>query len=109
MADRTLKIDLKEVIKKPDIKYLSGKDKGEAAREIFHINTEYDNDTPILIVIPSHLVGVSSSFTNGLLGNVYRSLGESKFVNLVKFDGDSGIIGQMLEALERGVLRPKIQ
>lgn len=99
----TVKIDLNKVVSKDTVKFLSGKNRGLAARNVFSLDDLPENVCHFSIIIPDYISGVSSSFTNGLLGGlVDRSGGLNEFLKIAEFDGKLFVVTGILKALERG-------
>lgn len=96
-------IDLTMVAPKGAVLFLSGKDRGIAARKTLQIDEVESKYANLIISIPDFLIGINSSFANGLLAATYAKYeSENEFEEHVKFEGDLSIIAEILVALRRG-------
>jgi len=70
----------------PGRRVILGRDKGKVARLAEGLD-EMDNDTPIIIHTPEHVMSVNLSFLFGLLEGVGYRRGYQKFIDTVSWTG----------------------
>ena len=87
---------------------LTGKERGEQAAVKLELADKFaELEADAVIVVPDTIVGVSSSFANGLFREAIKAIGGlDRFLEKVKFDASPTVIGDIIVALERGWQSP---
>lgn len=100
-------LDLSNAISVKKNTILTGKDRGRAARVSLNVEELYENHDLVVIVVPENVIGISSSFINGLLSGVVERLGgfDAFFPRLV-VDASPKIVEGIIRGLRQGNLPP---
>ena len=86
---------------------LTGKERGRAARDELGVNKLYEENELVVIVVPENVVGISSSFTNGLLSEVVLAAGGfDAFFPRLAVDAPPKIVANLIRDLKIGSLPP---
>jgi len=88
------------------IRVLSGREKGEAVRKDLHLD-ELDGliDEEVFLVVPPTLIRhVNSSFFLGLIGESVKRLGRIAFAQRYKVEGLPGVEERFRQAVDRMLL-----
>lgn len=91
-------IDFAELTENGQVANLSGRHRGLAAREKYHLDWGNENDVRDLeIIVPRTLDSVTPSFIQGMFGRALEVMGldENKFFNRVHFKADAYIVDQI--------------
>lgn len=100
-------LDLGKAISVKKNTILTGKERGIAAREILNVEELYNDNDLVVILVPDNVVGISSSFINGLLSTVVeQSGGFEKFFPRLVIDAPPRIIEGIIQGLKLGALPP---
>lgn len=100
-------IDLKDAISSNRPTILTGKPRGLAARTSLDVDRIYAEHPYVVIRVPKNIVGITSSFTNGLLGGaVEKSGGLEAFLERLVVYADPQIVASMVRDLRKGNLPP---
>lgn len=108
MKEEVVIIDLNRVTEGRNAPFLSGKERGEDARELFRLQElDFAENSSIVVLIPEQIKSISSSFSLGLFYESVTNLGSlDQFLEKFNFKGDSEIIERIIGALSRGLAGP---
>lgn len=96
-------IDIANVAK-GGIHNLSGKLRGESAREYFGLDRLDEDDQQVTVVFPEELYAISSSFFLGMFSLSIRKFGEEKFLKKYKFQADENMQRQIRHGVKRATM-----
>lgn len=105
MLPSVTKIDLQTFTDGGRILNLSGKEKGEDARQYFNVDEMDAADTEVVVLVPKELDGISSSFFLGLFSKSVQACGSpDKFFRRYKFDASSSILRQVKNGVKHSLM-----
>ncbi len=108
MLPNHVTIDLKDCTAEGTILNLSGKEKGEDARNLFHIDELDKSEQDVTVVIPNSLHGISSSFFLGLFSKSVRKYGSiDNFFQKYKFDAPPTLLRQIESGVRHSLMDKK--
>lgn len=91
-------IDFAELTENGQVANLSGRHRGLAAREKYHLDWESEKDVRDLeVIVPGTLDSVTPSFIQGMFGRALEVMGsdETSFFNRIHFQADAYIVDQI--------------
>lgn len=94
-------IDLTELTGNGKVHNLSGRLRGQAAREMFGLDEIDASHEPVRVVIPAYVYSLTPSFFQGLFGASVRKMGNNRAMFKSRFSFDAPRI--VLAQLERGL------
>ena len=94
-------INLEELTGKGRVHNLSGRLRGKAARELFHVDVLDDQDDLIDVIVPPYVYSITPSFIQGMFGESVKALGN----DAVRFKRHFRLVGPpvVLEQFDRGL------
>lgn len=83
-------------------KVFTGRDRGLDVRKRSSIDSIFDNNEIVTIIIPKDIYSITPSFLEELFYNIVSKYGKSKFLEKVQWDSNGyDINGPLEEAIER--------
>ncbi|WP_156478017.1 hypothetical protein [Acetobacter malorum] len=101
----TIMIDLNNVTNNGAVRNLSGKERGEAARNLFQLDNLDKASETVVVRVPHYLYAMSSSYFLGLFSpSVTRFGSKEKFLEHYRFEASPSIMKSVLHAISRCLL-----
>lgn len=99
----TITIDLGRLTDGGRITNLSGKEKGQQARELFGLDQIDARGETVMVVCPDNLRNISSSFFLGMFSQSVRRLGKDAFLSRYRFQADAEIWAAIMHGIDRSL------
>ena len=94
-------IDLNEFTKGGQVRNLSGKDRGLAARERFDLDRYDESREQVTVKVPHNVYAISTSFFCGMFGESYVKLGSRGLREVYRFEMPDVLRPQVEQGIER--------
>ena len=106
-TDNTVFLDLSEAISVTKNTILTGKERGESARVELGVDALYRDNEVVVISVPENVIGISSSFINGLMSGAVKAAGGfDEFFPRLVVKAPQRIVANIISDLKRGDLPP---